>query len=69
MNTLRIDDSAADDPDGAQLRPCALEVPNPVIVAEVLSSTTPHVGVPLGADPHGRGLLGGLRLPLTRPTG
>jgi hypothetical protein len=48
--TLRIDDSAADDPDGAQLRPCALEVPNPVIVAEVLSSTTPHVD----ASPWGR---------------
>jgi Uma2 family endonuclease len=46
--TVRIDDSTAHEPDalvycGPRLAPSALEVPNPVIVVEVLSPTTRHV--------------------------
>jgi Uma2 family endonuclease len=46
--TVRVDDATAHEPDalvycGPRLAPAALEVPNPVIVVEVLSSTTRHV--------------------------
>jgi Uma2 family endonuclease len=46
--TVRIDDSTAYEPDalvycGAKLKPSALEVPNPIIVVEVLSPSTRHI--------------------------
>ncbi len=46
--TVRIDDATAHEPDalvycGPPLAPSALEVPNPVVVVEVLSPTTRHV--------------------------
>jgi Uma2 family endonuclease len=50
--TVRIDDSTAHEPDGLvycgpKLPASALEVPNPIIVAEVLSPTTRHVDASL----------------------
>jgi Uma2 family endonuclease len=46
--TVRIDDATAHEPDalvycGPRLPPSALEVPNPVILVEVLSPSTRHV--------------------------
>lgn len=46
--TVRIDDSTAHEPDalvycGRRLAPSAIEVPNPVIVVEVLSPSTRHI--------------------------
>jgi Uma2 family endonuclease len=46
--TVRIDDTTAHEPDalvycGPRLAPSSLEVPNPVIVAEVLPPSTRHV--------------------------
>lgn len=46
--TVRIDDSTAHEPDalvycGPRLAPSAIEVPNPVIVVEVLSPSTRHI--------------------------
>src|SRR5712692_7913300 len=46
--TVRIDDTTAYEPDalvycGPKLAPSALEVPNPVIVVEVLSPSTRHI--------------------------
>ena len=46
--TVRIDDKTAYEPDalvycGPKLAPSALEVPNPVIVVEVLSPSTRHI--------------------------
>jgi Uma2 family endonuclease len=46
--TVRIDDTTAHEPDalvycGPRLAPSALEVPNPVIVVEVLSPSTRHI--------------------------
>ncbi len=46
--TLRIDDTTAYEPDavvycGMELAPSAVEVPNPVIVVEVLSPSTRHI--------------------------
>ena len=46
--TVRIDDATAHEPDalvycGPRLAPSSLEVPNPVIVVEVLSPSTRHV--------------------------
>jgi Uma2 family endonuclease len=46
--TVRVDDATAHEPDalvycGQRLEPSALEVPNPVIVVEVLSPSTRHV--------------------------
>jgi Uma2 family endonuclease len=46
--TVRIDDVTAHEPDalvycGPELAPSALEVPNPVVVVEVLSPTTRHI--------------------------
>jgi Uma2 family endonuclease len=46
--TVRIDDTTAHEPDalvycGPQLAPSAIEVPNPVIVVEVLSPSTRHI--------------------------
>ena len=46
--TVRVDDATAHEPDavvycGARLAASALEVPNPVIVVEVLSPSTRHV--------------------------
>jgi Uma2 family endonuclease len=48
--TVRIDDSTAHEPDaliycGAELAPTATEVPNPVIVVEVLSPSTRSIDV------------------------
>jgi Uma2 family endonuclease len=48
--TVRIDDSTAHEPDalvycGPRLAPSALEVPNPVIVVEVLSPSTRSIDV------------------------
>lgn len=48
--TVRIDDATAYEPDalvycGEELPPQALEVPNPVIVVEVLSHSTRHIDV------------------------
>jgi Uma2 family endonuclease len=50
--TVRIDDSTAHEPDalvycGPKLPADALEVPNPIIVAEVLSPTTRHIDASL----------------------
>jgi Uma2 family endonuclease len=50
--TVRIDDATAYEPDaqiycGQQLPPTALEVPNPIIVVEVLSPSTRRVDVSL----------------------
>jgi Uma2 family endonuclease len=46
--TVRIDDTTAHEPDalvycGPRLAPSAIEVPNPVIVIEVLSPSTRHI--------------------------
>jgi Uma2 family endonuclease len=46
--TVRIDESTAHEPDalvycGPRLAPSAIEVPNPVIVVEVLSPSTRHI--------------------------
>jgi Uma2 family endonuclease len=46
--TVRIDDATAHEPDalvycGEKLPPSAIEVPNPVIVVEVLSPSTRHI--------------------------
>lgn len=46
--TVRVDDSTAHEPDalvycGPRLAPSAIEVPNPVIVVEVLSPSTRHI--------------------------
>jgi len=46
--TVRIDDSTAHEPDalvycGPRLAPSAIEVPNPVVVVEVLSPSTRHI--------------------------
>ncbi|HEY1365032.1 MAG TPA: Uma2 family endonuclease [Xanthobacteraceae bacterium] len=46
--TVRIDETTAYEPDalvycGAKLDPAAVEVPNPVVVAEVLSPSTRHI--------------------------
>jgi Uma2 family endonuclease len=46
--TVRIDDATAHEPDGLvycgpRLAPSAIEVPNPVVVVEVLSPSTRHV--------------------------
>jgi Uma2 family endonuclease len=46
--TVRVDDATAHEPDavgycGPRLAPSALEVPNPMIVVEVLSPSTRHV--------------------------
>ena len=46
--TVRIDDSTAHEPDalvycGPRLPPSALEVPNPVVIVEVLSPSTRHI--------------------------
>jgi Uma2 family endonuclease len=46
--TVRIDDTTAHEPDalvycGPRLPPSALEVPNPVVVIEILSPSTRHV--------------------------
>ena len=48
--TVRIDDSTAHEPDalvycGAELAPHAIEVPNPVVVVEVLSPSTRSIDV------------------------
>lgn len=48
--TVRIDDSTAHEPDalvycGPRLAPSALEVPNPVVVVEVLSPSTRQIDV------------------------
>ena len=46
--TVRVDDTTAHEPDalvysGPRLAPSAIEVPNPVIVVEVLSPSTRHI--------------------------
>ena len=46
--TVRVDDSTAHEPDalvycGSALAPSAVEVPNPVVIVEVLSSSTRHI--------------------------
>lgn len=46
--TVRIDDATAHEPDalvycGPRLAPSALEVPNPVVIVEVLSPSTRHI--------------------------
>jgi Uma2 family endonuclease len=46
--TVRVDDATAHEPDavvycGPRLAPSALEVPDPIIVVEVLSPSTRHV--------------------------
>lgn len=46
--TVRIDESTAHEPDalvywGGKLPPAAIEVPNPIIVVEVLSPSTRHI--------------------------
>jgi len=46
--TVRIDDSTAYEPDalvysGSKLKPSALEVPNPIVVVEVLSPSRRHI--------------------------
>lgn len=48
--TVRIDDSTAHEPDaliycGPRLAPKAIEVPNPIVVVEVLSPSTRHIDV------------------------
>jgi Uma2 family endonuclease len=50
--TVRVDDATAYEPDslvycGARLPPSSVEVPNPVIVVEVLSPSTRHVDLSL----------------------
>ncbi len=50
--TVRVDDATAHEPDalvycGDRLEPSALEVPNPLIVVEVLSPSTRHVDAQL----------------------
>jgi Uma2 family endonuclease len=46
--TIRVDETTAYEPDalvycGARLAPSSMEVPNPVVVVEVLSPTTRHI--------------------------
>ena len=46
--TVRIDEATAYEPDalvycGSKLSPAAIEVPNPIIVVEVLSPSTRHI--------------------------
>ena len=50
--TVRIDEATAYEPDaivycGARLPPSSVEVPNPVIVVEVLSPSTRHIDLSL----------------------
>jgi len=57
--TVRIDDATAYEPDalvysGPKLPPEALEVPNPVVIVEVLSPTTRHVDAAIKLAGHFR---------------